>query len=272
MEDWEEILDEGPVDKYESQAYIVLKLFFEENREHVFYGRQLEVIHEDKFFHWVTSRVLRELVAAKVLIREKRPLKWGGSIILYWHRSFRYPKRSAAKLIELVEEFSDDQVTRELGHYCELLVNESFSRFGFNHRGRNINEFRELKWTHSNHNLDFIWERDNICYGVEVKNTLGYIEKEEFYLKIDLCSHLKIVPMFVARMLPKNWIYDLQRKGGFALILKYQIYPSYLNHIAKSIRENLGLPVDSPRTLMDGTMQRLMKWHTKYVKFKGDSR
>jgi hypothetical protein len=31
----------------------------------------------------------------------------------------------------------------------------------------------------------------------------------------------ELVPVFVARMLPKAWVHELWRQGGFALILKY---------------------------------------------------
>jgi hypothetical protein len=38
-------------DKWEKQAVDVLGKFFEKHRERVFYYRQIEVLHEDSFFH-----------------------------------------------------------------------------------------------------------------------------------------------------------------------------------------------------------------------------
>ena len=38
-----------------------------------------------------------------------------------------------------------------------------------------------------NRTRNFIFERDEIAYGVEVKNTLGYMNYEEFVIKIALC-------------------------------------------------------------------------------------
>ncbi|MBS1661477.1 MAG: hypothetical protein JST68_10550 [Bacteroidetes bacterium] len=261
----EEYINQEQTDEYNADAYAELKSFLDKNKEKVFYGRQLEVIHENKYFHWVTNRALRLLVAEGYILSEKRALKWGGTITIYWHKSFRYFKREAAKLIKIVEEYSDDSITSELGYHGELLVNEAFSRFQYLTRGRNLNQFKEKKWPDSNHNLDFVFEKDNISYGIEVKNTLGYIDKEEFHLKIRLCHYLDIIPVFVVRMLPKNWIIDLIKAGGYALLLKYQLYPPYFKSLAKKAREELELPIDSPRTLLDGTIQRFDNWHKKHV-------
>ena len=65
---------------------------------------------------------------------------------------------------------------------------------------RNTREYQGRVWETSEHNLDFIFERDGIAYGIEVKNTLGYMDREEFLLKIKLCEWLGIKPVFVCRI------------------------------------------------------------------------
>jgi hypothetical protein len=67
-------------------------------------------------------------------------------------------------------------------------------------------------------------------------------------------------------MLPKNWINQLVEAGGFALILKYQLYPEILIETVKAMRNFLQLPVDCPNSLKDGTIQRFVNWHEKHVK------
>ncbi len=47
---------EGPRDPVVDQAKEEMKAFFEAERTGVFYKQQLEVIFEDTYFHWVTSR------------------------------------------------------------------------------------------------------------------------------------------------------------------------------------------------------------------------
>ena len=129
--------------------------------------------------------------------------------------------------------------------------------------GRNTRELGEKKWVRTDHDLDFIFERDNRAYGVEVKNMLGYMDYAEFKLKIQLCKELGIAPVFAARMLPKVWMNELWRQGGFGLILKYQLYPLAHKDLAKRVAAELRLPVDSPRALADGTMARFVEWHRK---------
>jgi hypothetical protein len=90
-------------------------------------------------------------------------------------------------------------------------------------------------------------------------------EYKEFETKVRLCKILDVRPVFVARMLPKTWIHELVEAGGFALILKYQLYPWTHKELAKRVAGELGLPVDAPRALSEGTMQRFMKWHRKQV-------
>jgi hypothetical protein len=53
--------------------------------------------------------------------------------------------------------------------------------------------------------------------------------------------------------------------GGFALILKYQLYPWTHKELAKKVAERLGLPVDAPRQLEEGTMLRFMRWHERHL-------
>jgi len=69
--------------------------------------------------------------------------------------------------------------------------------------------------------------------------------------------------MFVVRMIPKTWIKELIDRGGYAMILKYQLYPWTHRDLAQRVARELGLPVDAPRALADGTMERFLRWHEK---------
>ena len=63
----EEEDEERPPDHAVEEAKAQLRRFFRENPERVFYGRQLEVIHERTFFHWITTAALTELSRANVI-------------------------------------------------------------------------------------------------------------------------------------------------------------------------------------------------------------
>lgn len=143
------------------------------------------------------------------------------------------------------------------------MVLEGFAKSKFLMEGQSTRDYGVRKWTRTDHDLDFIFERDTRVYGIEVKNMLGYMDYDEFKIKIELCKELGIVPVFAARMLPKVWINELWRQGGFALILKHQLYPMAHKDLAKRVAAELGLPVDAPRALPDGTMARFVAWHEK---------
>ena len=168
-------------------------------------------------------------------------------------------------MVKLVEEYADPNVGGAIGLHGEALVLEGFARNQFVMRGRNTREFEGRAWEASDHNLDFIFERDGSAYGVEVKNTLSYMDYQEFKTKVELCSCLAVRPVLAVRMLPKTWIHELNLAGGFALILKYQMYPWGHRDLAKRVAGELRLPVDSPRALSDGTMQRFLNWHLKHA-------
>ncbi|MFN2516462.1 MAG: hypothetical protein ABR556_09625 [Pyrinomonadaceae bacterium] len=225
MSDLDEVYEDWlpAADERELEARDQLRDFFDRNRERVFFSRQLEVQNEDKYFHWITNRAVRDLEAEGLVRSEWRKLSTGTSIKLVWHKGYRFYRRSAGQLITLVQEYSDPNIGAALGLHGETMVLEGFARSQFVMASRNTNAYREKVWAESEHNLDFIFERDGIPYGIEVKNTLGYMDRGEFLLKIRLCEWLGIRPVFVCRMLPKSWIYDLNKSGGFALILKYQV-------------------------------------------------
>lgn len=145
------------------------------------------------------------------------------------------------------------------------MVLEGFARNQFVMHGRNTQTFRDRVWTKSEHDLDFVFERDGAAYGVEVKNTLGYMAYTEVKLKIEMCRELGLRPVFAVRMVPKSWAKEIIESGGFALILKYQLYPWVHRDLAKRVNHELGLPVDAPRALEKGTMERFVRWHRRHL-------
>ena len=142
----------------------------------------------------------------------------------------------------------------------EHLVLAAFARQKFVLVGEESRAYRSNTWVESNHDLDFIFERDGIGYGVEVKNTLGYLDIEEFLTKIKLARHIGVKPVFAVRALPRTWAYALVEAGGYAMIMGFQFYPWTHKDLADKIRGTLGLPVDTPKRIQQGTMQRFEKW------------
>jgi hypothetical protein len=223
------------------------------------------VLHERRYFHWVTNRAIHDLEADATILSEMRKLKTGGEVKLLWHRSNRYPRRNAAEVVKLIEEYADPNIGGALGLQGEMMVLEAFARNQFVLRGRSVRSLDGLTWSRTEHNLDLIFERDGVRYGIEVKNTLSYMDLEEFRIKTELCHELGLRPVFAARMLPKTWIDALRHEGGYAMIMEYQLYPWTHQELARRVREQLGLPVDAPRALFDGTMNKFLRYHARNV-------
>lgn len=255
--------EESPPSRTDEAAIEVVRRFFAANPEQVVFSRQVEVRHEKDWFHWITNRALRHLVETGEVISERRDLGWGGTINLMWPRRFRYYKRDATRVTRLVEEYSDPNIGAAIGLHGESMVLEGFASKQFVLQGREVRHYGDRSWYETAHDVDFIFERDGLAYGVEVKNTLGYMPHDELLIKMRLCDRIGVTPVFVARMLPKTWILEIREAGGFALVMGYQLYPWAHRELARRVREGLGLPVDAPRRIKDGTMQRFVNWHER---------
>jgi hypothetical protein len=69
-------------DNEEAKARARLLTHFIDNSEQVFYSRQLEILFENGFFHWVTNRALRSLIEEKHVLMETRKLDIGSEMKL----------------------------------------------------------------------------------------------------------------------------------------------------------------------------------------------
>jgi predicted RecB family endonuclease len=167
--------------------------------------------------------------------------------------------------VKLVEAYADPNIAGAVGLHGEAMVLEAYARHQFVMRGRNTSAYSGKEWKGTGHNMDFIFERDGLVYGVEVKNALGYMDQDELRAKIRICQFSGIRPVFVCRMLPKPWIREIIDAGGFGLILKWQLYPWTHKELAKRVAGELGLPVDAPRAIGEGAMRRFLEWHQKFV-------
>jgi hypothetical protein len=253
-------------DGYVDLAKTDLMSLFEVEAESVFYQRQLQVMFEDKYFHWITVRALSELVQEGMLLAEMLPLVGTGNINFYRSRGYRYWKRDADEIVKLVSRFSAPTFTYALGMHGETMFDAALPTVGFMPTGIKVRSYGGVEWTETGHDLDRTFERDGVAYGVEVKNTLSYMEKEEMEVKVRMCKHLGLRPMFIVRMAPKNYVNYVAEAGGFTLISKYQLYPFGYKTFADEVKGRLRLPTDSPGRVYDGTMKRLLGWHVKSLK------
>jgi hypothetical protein len=228
----------------------------------VYYGRQLEIWLEGRFFHWITKKALNELAGERkitMVVEEHGDI----TAHMYVPRRHRYPRRQIGEVIRLIAEFSQPTFTRALGQHGEMLADGAFAHTGFRILKTKVTEVDGRRWTQTKHDLDRLIERDGVRYGIEIKNQLGYIDQTEFQVKMLMCHHFGVRPMFIARMMPKSYIYEVQKAGGFALILRNQHYPLLAGDLATRVRNRLKLPVLSIRGLPDTTFHRFETWHER---------
>jgi hypothetical protein len=232
----------------------------------VFYEGQLCVHFESRFFHWVTVRALKDLRDAGKIGSELQELSPNVPLRFYFNRRNRYWRRLAGEIRKLVLSFSNQTFTNALGAQGELLVDAGLPRVGFMPLAADVKTWGGRSWQKTNHDLDRVFVRDEIHYGAEIKNRLGYIPREELRIKLQMCKDMSLTPLFIARMMPKTYIEEVRRAGGFSWIMKYQFYPLSHRALANQIKAELELPVDCPARLQDSTLQRFLTWHEGKVK------
>ena len=221
-----------------------------------FYQSQLQVLYEDDFFGWIVSDVLKELVEDGFLvvldqtdIPEFNNLKYVSRIKFFANKAalnspseIELMKTHALNTAKLVDKYSEPENSRMLGNQLESLVKNELNIQQFDIIGVNANELDEKKWRETDHNLDIIAKkRDNdFTIGVEVKNTLDVMNPNEIDVKIDICKHLGIIPVFACRW-NKPYFECIRRQGGFSWIFKTQMYPYGNEGFTKELYQKLSV-------------------------------
>lgn len=261
-------------DQYFHDARSVLTALFEGDKEAVYYTRQLEVMHEKRFYHWITNSALKSITGS-VVKRIVKDLSADGHALtahFYTHRLNRYPMRKINALENLIRGFSHSMITRSCGNRAEILFSSALAGRGFTHQGPGVNEYRGIKWIETGHDLDYIFEKDGRTYGCEIKNTLPYIERIELDVKLRMCAHLELIPLFIMRWAPVTYNREIIERGGFALLFESQIYELSQADLVNRIREAFGQKkADCPARIPEGIIDRFVNWHNRYVNSKNNS-
>ena len=258
-EDYEQ---SGP-DRYFIEAQKQIREIYERDKQSVYYVRRMQIKLEKDYFHWITYNAMVGLRKIGYLTDITIKRETGTSARYFIHKSNRYPKRRIGKMEKLIEEYSDDMITRSCGHRAEDLFCNGLALKGFVPKGKKVRTYRGVKWEKSGHDLDFVFEKDGVDYGCEIKNTLGYIDKNELLTKLEMCEHLRLKPLFIMRGSPKTYNKKIIDKGGFVLIFESQIYELSQARLVERLKAELGLPVDCPKAIPDGILERFARWHER---------
>jgi hypothetical protein len=252
----------GP-DSYFIEAQNKIRGIYDSDRESVYYVRQMQIKFEKEFFHWITYNAMIGLEKIGYLVDKTIKKEKGTSTRYFIHKSNRYYMRRIRKMEKLIEEYSDDTITRSCGHRAEDLFCSGLALKGFLPKGKKVRSYGGVKWDKTGHDLDLVFEKDGIAYGCEIKNTLGYIQKDELEIKLEMCEYLGLRPLFIMRGSPKTYNKMIIDKGGYAMIFEAQIYEMSQAKLVDRLREELGLPVDCPKAIPEGIITRFVRWHDR---------
>ncbi len=257
----EEEPHERPRDvKIDEAKEVVMARMFASDKGSVYYQRQIEVMLERELFHWITRKALRELGNEGRLFAHREQVSKDLEALFYMRRGIRYWRREVKRIGRVIIEYAN--LSRAIGAHAEMLFDAAFGAVGFRTVARDVKSFEGREWTGTDHNLDRIIERDGIYYGEEIKNTLDYIPLTELDIKLEMCRVLKLRPLFVMRWAAKSYVFKIKEAGGYGFLFGKQLYPFGQEGLMKKVAA-LGLPVDSPKRIPEGMIERFLRWHKR---------
>ena len=213
-------------------------------KDSVFYKKQLQIIFEEKYPHDVTGKAVNELIDDGFF--KMNPVAYGNNMHAdFVHRhNVRYTAMAIKMKTKILERFSDDEVNDGVGKYAEILFGHMFKKNQFKIVGRHTNRFGKKVWKRSKKNLDFIIQKDEINYGVEVRNRFDYMKQDEFEEKLKMCEFLGLLPLFPLRCPSELQYVQMKDVGGLALKFKTRIFPPGFQALVTNIWNNFRLPVN----------------------------
>jgi hypothetical protein len=253
-----------PPDPAVESAGARIRQIYQEKPKAVFFVRQLELLLEREFFHWVTDFAIRDLYESGFLKDEYMPLNLESTRLRFLFRpSHRARRRQMKQTVALVRRYSEPTFAKACGRYAQELFLAALLRRGFRLEAENARSFRGLEWRETDHDLDFIISDAGICYGCEVKNRLEYISREELSIKLKMCAFLGLRPVFIMRSSPKTYNFQVVEAGGYAWIFASQIYPPGHESLASAVTGVLGLPALCSYGIPSGMVERFEKFHKR---------
>ena len=220
-----------------------------------YYKTHLQVLYENDYFPWVVSDAIRILVEDGFLTEVRKPdiirlpkqLPYIRDIVFVANAQAyadnpTLVKTHALNTARLVNHYSNPKISKALGDHLEGLVRAELRALGFTIAAVHTNQYREQRWTDTEHDLDIIAEHKSsrLNLGVEVKNTLDLTEPSEIDTKIDICNFHGLTPVFAVRWM-KPYIDCIRNQGGFSIVFKTQIYPPGFEEWTKKLFAKLSV-------------------------------
>jgi hypothetical protein len=249
-------------------------------REEVATDRELKVRLEDDFFPWVVGRAIRRLFDGEAIDKVGYPgrrRKVGRGEVGAFYVPYGVEYDSVKEIIKRKKDASDGIANILMGGssvsgHVEDLFYDAFVSLGFKFGGRDVSTLGERKAVgvpgKEPPNVDFVFERDGIRYGIDVKNWIRYewITRKDVVSKVKVAKELGVVPFIVARYADKDVVYkEIVEKGGLVYSYRHLLVPSVYESLAKAAQELLGYPILAVDKLPDFKVEWIGKLHSALV-------
>lgn len=210
----------------------------------------IAVMMENDYTHRQVQNSLNKLEKIGKLFSIKHPIEKGTPKFYFLNnfqdKSFRDKIEKKVKSYALwIEKYSSTKITDMLGEHLHDLVKKELRLQNFEILIPNdAKEFNGKPWIKSKHSLDIIARHKliNFTIGVEIKNRLYLTSINEIKIKICMCNHFGITPVFAGRWMEPHRKF-IETNNGFLWQFKHQIYPSEYEDFISIIKKRFKFPV-----------------------------
>ncbi len=224
---------------------------------------------EDKYHPWIVTDILQKLIKENVLQTKPKKTTYAGEVHFYYSSklipTFYSEKEIKGKLKRLskqIDRYSHPKNTDLLGRHLHALVRKELQMHNFLiHSEGNVNSYDGKTWDETGEYLDIIAEhkQKKLTLGLEIKNTLDPIEKDEVLSKIKMCNYLNITPVFACRWL-EPYRREMLERGAFPWQFKIQMYPIGQDRFVEEMQKRFGFPISVMTELPIGSVRELENW------------
>jgi len=240
----------------------ILELF-ETDPTFVAYDREIRYRLEAKYAHDEVGKAVSRLTDKGLLLRTNLPGRKGRGEhpnIFYRRPGTDYcsqldPMRRKLELSTFISG-----IAPEMGRHGELAWWRAFRRSTlwsvFPESEEQVGGVRSYgnATTTLQNDLDFIAVRNDITYGVEVKNGLSY--PDDLYFKFVVAVELDTIPLVVARWLNPAQVHLIKELGGEYLTYRDALYSTTFAKLITDVRDLLGFPIEARDDIDDNYFNR----------------
>jgi len=228
----------------------------------------IQIQLEEEFPFWRVNYGLEKLVkngtltSVRFSIPEKREARFFFPKVLLENSNRDLMDKKMKRAGYWINRYSNKMVTNMLGKHLQALVKGELRAQGFEIKEhKNLRGYDEVVLDNVEESLDLIAlkKRKNLKLGLEIKNMLPMITKDEIVTKIDMCKRLRLTPVFACRWI-EPYRKDIEKSGGFVWQFKYQLYPLGQKKFVETIRKRFKFPIQIASELPEKAVKDFEKW------------